>query len=292
VGNDGAIWNTWWDQNLDNAQWHPPFRLTGPAAVELTTTLTAISRIEPHLDLFWVGQDGGIWSTWWDLNINHGVWQPPFRITGAVVAQAVHGRRPTQDSTRCVSRHPDHVDCFWIGPDGAIATTWWDAHIDNASWHAPFPLTPPGAARADSPVVAISRSVDRLDVFWIGPDGAIATTWWDAHTDNATWHAPAPLTPPGAAGPGSPLTAVSRVLDHLDLFWIGLDGAIGTTWWDAHIDSARWHTPFPLTPAAAARAGSPLVSISRIPEHLDLFWLGPDGAVGTTWWDQNIDQGR
>ena len=293
VGNDGAIWATWWDSNIDNAQWHPPFRLTDPAAVQLvTSSLAVISRVEPHSDLFWVGQDGGIWNKWWDRDLNNGAWQGPFPVTGPVIAQAVRGRRPVQNCTQCISRHPDHADCYWIGPDGAIATTWWDAHIDNGSWHAPFPLTPPGAARADSPLVAISRSVDHLDIFWIGPDGAIGTTWWDAHIDNANWHPPFPLIPSGAARPGSPLTAVSRVLDHLDLFWIGADGAIGTTWWDAHIDNAIWHPPFPLTPPGAARANSPLVSISRIPEHLDLFWLGPDGAVGTTWWDQNIDQGR
>jgi hypothetical protein len=291
VGNDATIWTTWWDQSVDGAQWHPPFQLPGPASVQLaTSSLTAISRIEPQLDLFWVGQDGGIWNMGWDRA--SGIWQNPSAITGSVVAQAVRGRRPVENTSQCVSRHPDHVDCYWIGPDGAIATTWWDAHIDSAIWHAPFPLTPPGAARVDSPLVAISRSVDHLDLFWIGPDGAIATTWWDAHIDSANWHPAFPLTPPGAARVDSPLSAVSRVLDHLDLFWIGPDGAIGTTWWDAHIDGGSWHPAFPLTSANAARGNSPLVAISRIPEHLDLFWLGRDGAIGTTWWDQNIDQGQ
>ena len=88
---------------------------------------------------------------------------------------------------------------FWIGPDGAIATTWANPQVDNANWHPSFPITPPGAARADSGVAAITRFNGALDAFWIGPDGAIATTWANPQVDNANWHPAFPITPPGAA---------------------------------------------------------------------------------------------
>ena len=140
-----------------------------------------------------------------------------------------------------------HWDNPWDGVNS------WDQNIDQARWHPPFPLTPPGAAQARSPVATCSRAPEHLDVLWLGPDGAVGSTWWDQNIDNARWHPPFPLTPSAAAATGSFLSAVTRVNDHLALFWIGPDGTIGATWWDAHIDSAIWHRPFPLTPPNAAR---------------------------------------
>ncbi|MFO1128068.1 MAG: hypothetical protein U1E66_06515 [Rhodospirillales bacterium] len=48
-----------------------------------------------------------------------------------------------------VARTPNNLDVFWVGPDGAIATQWWDA-APGADWgdHGPFAITPPGAAQA------------------------------------------------------------------------------------------------------------------------------------------------
>ena len=179
-----------------------------------------------------------------------------------------------------VTRLPGHLDVFWIGPDGAIGSTAWDATTGWAP--APFPITPPGATRTDSPLVADSRVPDHLDVFWIGPDGAIGSTAWDATTGWAP--APFPITPPGATRADSPLVAVARVPDHLDVFWV--DGAIGTTYWDA-APGQGWadHQPFPITPPGATRTGSPLTAVTRLPGHLDVFWIGPDGAIGSTAWD-------
>jgi hypothetical protein len=78
----------------------------------------------------------------------------------------------------------------------------------------------------------------------------------------------------------------SSVYVHWDNPWDGVNS------WDQNIDQARWHPPFPLTPPGAAQARSPLAACSRAPEHLDVLWLGPDGAVGSAWWDQNIDNAR
>jgi hypothetical protein len=178
---------------------------------------------------------------------------------------------------------------FWIGPDGAIATTWANPQVDNANWHPSFPITPPGAARADSGVAAITRFNGALDAFWIGPDGAIATTWANPQVDNANWHPPFPITPPGAAGPGSGLVVITRLGGALDAFWIGQDGAVGTTWANPRVDNAVWHPPFPITSGGAAREGSPVCAVTRFAGALDVFWIGPDGAVGTTWANPQVD---
>jgi hypothetical protein len=183
---------------------------------------------------------------------------------------------------------PEHLDVFWVGPDGAIGSTYWDAAPGNG-WgdHQPFPITPPAAAQQGAAVAAVARTPEHLDVFWTGPDGAIGSTYWDAAPGNG-WgdHHPFPITPPGAAAQGSGVAALARDLDHLDVFWIGPDGAVGSTYWDAAPGNG-WgqHSPFPITPPHAARTASPVAAVARTPDHLDVFWIGPDGAIGSTYWD-------
>jgi hypothetical protein len=137
------------------------------------------------------------------------------------------------------------LDAFWIGGDGAVGNTWANPTVDRGNWRSPFPITPPGAARPGSPLAAVTRLDGALDVFWIGPDGAVGTTWANPRIDNARWHPPFPITPPGASRADSPLAALTRLDGALDAFWIGGDGAVGTTWANPRIDNARWHPPFP-----------------------------------------------
>ena len=69
-----------------------------------------------------------------------------------------------------VTRHSDHMDVFWVGPDGGIGTNWW-----HGKWGKPFGIAPPGAAAIGSGIAATSRNSRQLDVFWVGPDGGIGS---------------------------------------------------------------------------------------------------------------------
>ncbi|RCL14216.1 hypothetical protein BLO02_024370, partial [Bacillus cereus] len=61
------------------------------------------------------------------------------------------------------------------------------------------------------------------------------------------WNTPFPIAPPRSALPGS-IAAVARNDHHVDVFWIGPDGGVGTNWWDANFNNAQWNTPFPIAP--------------------------------------------
>jgi hypothetical protein len=104
-------------------------------------------------------------------------------------------------SVNTVSRTPDHLDVFWVGPDGGIGTNWWDANINNGQWNQPFPIAPPRAAALGSGITVVARTPNHLDVFWVGPDGGIGTNWWDANVNNGRWNQPFPIAPPNAAEP-------------------------------------------------------------------------------------------
>jgi hypothetical protein len=149
------------------------------------------------------------------------------------------------------------------------------------SWHSPFPVAPPSAARHRA-VAIVARNPDHLDVFWVGPDGGIGTTWWSSDANGGRWNTPFSIAPPGSAQPGA-IAAVARNPDHLDVFWVGPDGGIGTTWWSSDANNGAWHRPFGIAPSGAALGGA-IAAVARNPDHLDVFWVGPDRGIGTTWW--------
>ena len=212
-------------------------------------------------------------------------WFTPFAITSPRATRI-------DSSVAAITRFNGALDAFWIWPDGAIGSNWANPGVDNGKWHTPFPITPPRAARNNSPIAAITRFDGALDVFWIWPDGAIGSNWANPGVDNGNWHTPFPITPPNAARNNTPIAAVTRFDGALDVFWIGLDGAIWTNWANPHVDNGNWHTPFPITPPNVARDNSPIAAVTRFDGALDVFWIWPDGAIGSNWANPHVDNGN
>src|SRR4029077_12912462 len=90
----------------------------------------------------------------------------------------------------------------------------------NGAWNAAFEIAPAGSAAGA--VMAVARTPDHLDVFWVGPDGSVGSNWWDAGADNGRGNAALEIVPAGSAA--GAVMAVARTPDHLDVFWVGLDG--------------------------------------------------------------------
>jgi hypothetical protein len=83
------------------------------------------------------------------------------------------------------------------------------------------------------------------------------------------------------AAAGSPVTAIARYSNHLDLFVIGTDNRIYSTWWDSASGWAGWFN----VSGGIGQAGGQVIAISRVTEHIDVFVVGTDGLVYSTWWD-------
>jgi hypothetical protein len=45
----------------------------------------------------------------------------------------------------------------------------------------------------------------------------------------------------------TPPAVLSRDAEHADVFAVGLDGRIWTTWWAQGVDDNRWHAWYPIT---------------------------------------------
>src|ERR1019366_2905054 len=120
-----------------------------------------------HMDLFWVHPDGSINSTWWDANVAGGAWDSTRVFDATASGKAVNG------PVAVVARTSDHIDLFWVNPDGSINSTWWDANVAGGAWDVTrvFAATAPGKA-VNGPVAVVSRAPTHMDLFWVHPDGS------------------------------------------------------------------------------------------------------------------------
>jgi hypothetical protein len=71
------------------------------------------------------------------------------------------------------SQHREHMDLFWVAPDGAVMAKSWA----GAGWSEPYLLVPADVAHARG-VVAASRFDQHMDVFWSNADGGIGAKSW------------------------------------------------------------------------------------------------------------------
>ncbi len=87
-----------------------------------------------------------------------------------------------------------------------------------------------GVAAARAYVTAVSRSLDKLDVFVVGTDNRVYTAAWEpgfADGCHGWWPIGNTLVPAGG-----PVHAVSRSADKLDIFATNVYGVIQTAAWE------------------------------------------------------------
>ena len=285
IGPDGSVRSNWWDAFLNSGRWNQPFLIAPAGSAQPRSPVAAVARQANQLDVYWVGPDGSVRSNWWDAFDNSGRWNQPFLIAPAGSAQP---RSPVA----AVARQANQLDVYWVGPDGSVRSNWWDAFLNSGRWNQPFLIAPAGSAQPRSPVAAVARQANQLDVYWVGPDGSVRSNWWDAFDNSGRWNQPFLIAPAGSARPRSPVAAVARQANQLDVYWVGPDGSVRSNWWDAFLNSGRWNQPFLIAPAGSAQPSSPVAAVARQANQLDVYWVGPDGSVRSNWWDAFLNSGR
>ena len=282
-GREGGIYTTFSDGSWTDRWDHladPNFgdQFTIPPG----SPVTALSRNPNRIDLFVSGREGAIYTTFWDGDWFHR-WErlpdPNFSDQFTI---------PPGSPVTALSRNPNRIDLFVSGREGGIYTTFWDGDWIHRWERLPDPnfgdqfTIPPG-----SPVTALSRNPNRIDLFVSGREGGIYTTFSDGSWTDRWDHLADPnfgdqFTIP----PGSPVTALSRNPNRIDLFVSGREGAIYTTFWDGdwthrweRLPDRNFGDHFTTTP------GSPVTALSRNPNRIDLFVSGREGGIYTTFSD-------
>src|SRR5882757_5529772 len=117
-----------------------------------------------------------------------------------------------------VSRNPNQIDLFFTDQHGRVRTAWW---TEGATWSSFNGFRDIGGSfPAGAVVTAISQDANSLDLFVIGNDGCVYTSWWRVPNDwsglNDNWR----NLGGGNFGPGRAVTAICGV-DGMDLFTEG-----------------------------------------------------------------------
>jgi len=115
TGNDGTVWSGWREATLG---WQRRFPIWPEVAkAKAGAEVAAVWRFPQHLDLFMTGEDGTVWSAWWEAAPG---WQKWFPIL-PLVAKANPGATVTP-----LWSNEQHLDLFMTGTDGTVWSTWWD----------------------------------------------------------------------------------------------------------------------------------------------------------------------
>ena len=217
VGKDGGIYTAAWGPQTDST-WKGWWRISDLEA-KPGSSVSVTSRGADWLDIFVVGNDGGIYTASWNPAFEDG-WHGWWRIGDIAVDPG--------SPVSVVSRGADKLDVFVTGSDGGIYTAAWEPGFDDG-WHG-WSRIGDLAADPESYIAAVSRGTDKLDIFVVGPDGKVQANGWE------------PKFPCGWKGwqnvldtsfkPGSYLGAISRSSDWLDVFAASVDSSVYTAAWN------------------------------------------------------------
>ncbi|MFF7778453.1 hypothetical protein ACFZCG_29050 [Streptomyces tanashiensis] len=128
-----------------------------------------------------------------------------------------------------------------------------------------------------TPVAVVSRHVGQLDVFAVGEDGRVRSQWW-----NNMWHEYIALGTQTFPD-GTVVSAVTRSTDYLDVFAVDGEGRLRTAWWNA---DEGWKTDWPLVAGSGVFPPlTPVTSLSRNSDLMDLWLVDGDGMVKGVWWN-------
>ena len=274
VDQNGAVTSAWFHEptpeEIQNnvSPWRPWFNIDPNVHFRQDRPVSAIAREPEHIDLFAIGFDGAVYSTFWQLDQQG--WRNWFIVHGET-------RFPKDAYVTALSRRPDHIDVFAVGPGNNVWSCWW--HADGQQWRSWFVLFPQRAFRPDQPIAAVARQPEHIDLFVMGYDGAVWSAWWDAASG---WHEWFQIHPEMRFDAQATVTAVARRPDHLDIYVKQADGSVWATFW--HADNQGWRAWYGIHPEVRFDPKRKVTALARRSEQLDLFDIDASGAVVSTFW--------
>ncbi len=140
----------------------------------------------------------------------------------------------------------------------------------------------PSAADSASDIVAVSRFATNMEAWWFGPNPGIrGAFWYDDGQGWRTYGVPSRLSNASSSG----IAALSRIADSMELWWISPLGTVeGAFWYD---DGKNWRAyQDPVAGPGAASTSSGIAAVTRIPESMEIWWVGIDGSVQGAFWYQ------
>lgn len=209
---------------------------------------------QPHvIDVFWRGQDNGLWHAWYapPPGSTIGQWWGPQELAPA--GSLASDPYP-------VTSESGVIDVFWKGTDGNLWHVWY-----VGGWYAPQNLG--GGPLAGDPI-PVSYAPGQIKVLWRGMDGNL---WSDDYS--GSWQSP---TFTGGTGVQLNPAAISAQTGEVEVFWKGLNSFAQELSWSG----GTWaeQAQLPSGPIESA----PGASVSK-PQTIDVFWVGQDDGLWHDW---------
>ena len=186
-GIDGQVWTTYRDpQNLGpsaNRGYRNWFAL-GPNDFPTPSKISAVSTVEGGLNLFTVGYDGKVWSTYFDPLYHQpggpAEWQGWFSLKQKIF--------PRPGVVSAISTRPRAISLYTTDFDGAV----WSANFEpsRGSWSKWYPIIDSVRVPAPATVTAVSSKANGSSLFVVTGKGGVLSAYFDP--DN--------LGPPQQAG--------------------------------------------------------------------------------------------
>lgn len=181
-----------------------------------------------------------------------------------------------------LSRRGDNFETWSFAPEDFPQGAYW--YSDAQGWREAYPVPGPVGAQS-SGIAAASRKDNTMEVWWVGPFGTVeGALWYDMPEGDRQWH---PYDVPVAgllrASAFSGLAAESRRHDHMEVWWIGIDGSVQASYWYQGIGTWK---PYQIdgTGLGSASTTSGVAAVSRAANDLAAFWITPNGSVNGAYW--------
>jgi hypothetical protein len=88
------------------------------------------------------------------------------------------------------------------------------------------------------------------------------------------------LAPAGSASLNGGITAVSRIPNSMEVWWVGANGSVQDAFW---YEGGQWQR-FELASAGSASGSGGIASVSRIPNSMELWYVGANGSIRDNFW--------
>ena len=181
-----------------------------------------------------------------------------------------------------VSTSSTTEELFYVPQNGSVQERYF-SELDG--WNS-VQVAPPGSAAPFADVAAVVRDrntiVDKIDVFWIGPNGSVEHAFFQ---DGLPWLREPSAAPAGSASTSGSLAAVSRAADTWEIFWVSPSGDVDDAF---HYDTGPAGR-FVLAPHSASTPNVSLPRhlsvVSRASTTMEVFWIGEDGSIQDRYYD-------
>lgn len=188
-------------------------------------------------------------------------------------------------SSALVSTKAGRYELVSPGTDNSILHTSSDI-FERQVWGPIRSITQPDTLYPGTEPTSLVRANGQVDLFWVGTNRAI---WWRTRPPGTREWPSAhgqQITPADVADKTSRIRAVSRHIDHLDVFWARRDGTLASTWMDKYADNGTWANHlFHVAPVRSVASPWGVFALAPNPESLHVFWVSKlDRSLWTRVW--------